>query len=155
MSVGEVEPMMKRRSSHLKHVESIPDDAVAVTEYGPHSFDNLYYSPSTAALYQQYAKRVRFIETGNDEHGKKKKIYVRTKDKQTIYVSMKKLLKQLEALIDTAVESPIEMPKKTRGRKKVQAQVGEITNAKEALAKAKTTKQRGRKITVEPEDIVL
>ena len=184
MSVSEVEsttPTTNKRASHLLHVDAIPDDAIAVTEYGPHEFDNLYYSPSSNALYQQYPKRIRMIETGSDEHGKKKRSYVRSKDKKTIYVSLKKILKQLGLESSAKEESSsedsethdgtkgtskrmkerkkaagngkIEYVKK--GRKKLQTQVGEITNAQTALSAAKATKRKGNSVTVKPEDIKL
>lgn len=179
MSVSEVDvpAATKKHTSHLQHVDAIPDDAIAITTYGQHAFDNLYYSPSTQALYQQYPKRIRLIETGNDEHGKKKRIYVRTKNKQTIYASLKKLLKQLglekaaeesstensEDIKSTAkrmkerkkIASNGEIKYVKKGRKKVQAQVGVITDAQTALSKAKATKHKGGGITVNPEDIVI
>ena len=84
-----------KRTSHLVHVAELPADAVAITKYGKHTFSNLYYSPSTDKLYQRYARRIREIDMSNDEHGKARKIYARSDQKNTTYISKKKLKEEL------------------------------------------------------------
>ena len=90
---------MSTGNSHLVHVEALPEDCLRITEYGKHSFTNLFYSPSTKNLYQQYAKRIRVIETVSSEPGTKKNIYVRSSEGKTLYISNKKLNKIISDLL--------------------------------------------------------
>ncbi|MBR6907132.1 hypothetical protein IKN40_01130 [bacterium] len=167
----------KVRVSHLIHVDSIPEDAIPIKQYGSHSFTNLFYSPHSKSLYQQYKKRIREIPSGNDEHGKARRIYVRTSDGKTIYISMKKIEK-LISNTTTSKDDPIEITKAgdnivgdvadsaddapgkdttkieyVKG-KNTKSQINEIADAKAALAAATTTKgRRGRKPKVTTADI--
>lgn len=164
-----------KRISHLKYATEIPTDAIPIKTYGKHQFENLFYSPSTTSLYQKYEKRIRQIDTGNDEHGKQRKSYVRSAGGKTIYLSVKKLLKQLqnakdskEALTEvkdtlSKVVKEMENENEDKDDSKIRyvkgenkkSQVGVITNAKKALSEAKATKHRSNKVNVNPEDIRL
>ena len=88
--------MKKTNKSHLVHVESLPDDSIKINTYGPHQFDNLYYSPNNAKLYQQYRKRIREIDTGPNRTNRN--IYVRTNKGKTLYVSYRKLNKIIDEI---------------------------------------------------------
>ena len=88
--------------SHLIHVEKLPEDCVKITSYGKHEFDNLFFSPSTYMLYQQYKKRIRQIEIISVK-GRKGNTYVRTNKGVTVYISIKKLKQIIENLCDRSI----------------------------------------------------
>lgn len=176
MESKEVAPESSKRQSHLVTVDKMPEDIVPITSYGKHTFNNLYYSQTNNKLYQQYPKRIREITINSAEHGKKNQPYVRSDKNQTIYLSIKKLMKIIEKLQenpndDKALEElndlklEMEIPKKKKSDAKVdfvkgknmKSQVGVITDAKAAL-KATTTAKRSKrsgKIDVTVEDMKL
>ena len=88
--------MESKHTSHLIHVESLPFDSVPIFEYGKHRFTNLYYSPENKKLYQQYKKRIRMIDT-MDGDKQKKNVYVRTSECKTVYMSTKKMNRNLQS----------------------------------------------------------
>ena len=102
---------MTELKSHLIHVDTLPEDAVKISNYGKHEFDNLFYSPLHKKLYQQYPKRIREIDTAYAEHGIKKNIYVRTNKGKTVYISNRKLKKITDSVgtqsIDNVGATPI------------------------------------------------
>lgn len=81
--------------SHLIHVNELPDDCIKITSYGKHVFDNLFFSPSTYKLYQQYKKRIRQIEIKSAK-GRKGNRYVRSNKGVSVYISIKKLKQIIE-----------------------------------------------------------
>ena len=91
--------METKHTSHLIHVESLPVDSVPIYEYGKHRFTNLYYSPENKKLYQQYKKRIRMIDTMDGEK-QKKNVYVRTSEGKTVYMSTKKMNRNLHVYQD-------------------------------------------------------
>ena len=91
--------METKHTSHLIHVESLPVDSVPIFEYGKHRFTNLYYSPENKKLYQQYKKRIRMIDTMDGEK-QKKNVYVRTSEGKTVYMSTKKMNRNLHVYQD-------------------------------------------------------
>ena len=60
----------RKNTSHLIHVNSIPDNCVQITHYGKHQFDNLYFCKSNNKLYQKFEYRIREIPLF-DENGEK------------------------------------------------------------------------------------
>ena len=88
--------MKSKHTSHLIHVESLPVDSVPIFEYGKHRFTNLYYSPENKKLYQQYKKRIRMIDTMDGDE-QKKNVYVRTSEGKTVYMSTKKMNRNLQS----------------------------------------------------------
>ena len=81
------------RPTHLKYVDTLPDDVRSITNYNNHNFNNLYVSPSTKCLYQQYPNRIRLIEP---KRKNSTVFFVRTPEKITAYISRKKLFKMFE-----------------------------------------------------------
>ena len=82
---------MEAKLTHLKYITELPSDVIEVKHYGKYDFDNVYYSPSTQKLYQKYDKRIREISPSP----KRNSLLIRSSSKKTVYVSMKKLLKEL------------------------------------------------------------
>lgn len=95
-------------TSHLVHVSELPSDSIAISDYGRNHFTNLFYSKATGKLYQRYPRRIREIETANLAHGSTRKIYVRNAEGHTVYISMKKLMKSIEAMPNDE-EHPLEI----------------------------------------------
>ena len=85
----------ENNQSHLIHVKELPEDCVKITSYGKHEFDNLFFSPSTYKLYQQYKKRIRQIEIKSAK-GRKGNTYVRSNKGVSVYISIKKLKQIIE-----------------------------------------------------------
>lgn len=101
--------MESKRTTHLLHVDKLPEDSVQIPKYGKHVFDNLYYSASNNKLYQQYPKRIREIPLESAEHGKLPKVLVRSDKGQTIYISIKKLKKMLSEVDASESDEPLIM----------------------------------------------
>ena len=87
----------ENNQSHLIHVNELPEDCIKITSYGKHEFDNLFFSPSTYKLYQQYKKRIRQIEIKSAK-GRKGNTYVRSNKGVSVYISIKKLKQIIENL---------------------------------------------------------
>ena len=82
---------MEAKLTHLKYIVELPSDVIEVKHYGKYDFDNVYYSPSTQKLYQKYDKRIREISPSP----KRNSLLVRSSSKKTVYISMKKLLNEI------------------------------------------------------------
>lgn len=89
----------RKNSSHLIHVNSIPDNCVQITHYGKHQFDNLYFCKSNNKLYQKFKYRIREIPLF-DENGEKiiSYSYIRTSDKKSVPVAPAKILRICEKI---------------------------------------------------------
>lgn len=87
----------KNNKSHLIHVKELPEDCIEITSYGKHEFDNLFFSPSTYKLYQQYKKRIRQIEIKSAKGRKGNgSAFVRSNKGLAVYISIKKLKQIIE-----------------------------------------------------------
>ena len=82
---------MEAKLTHLKYITELPSDVIEVKKYGKYEFDNVFYSPSTQKLYQKYDKRIREISPSP----KRNSLLIRSSCKKTVYVSMKKLLNEI------------------------------------------------------------
>ena len=82
---------MEAKLTHLKYITELPNDVIEVKKYGKYDFDNVFYSPSTQKLYQKYDKRIREISPSP----KRNSLLIRSSSKKTVYISMKKLLNEI------------------------------------------------------------
>ena len=79
--------MEPNRTNHLIYIETMPENVIKINEYGRHKFDNLFYNPENDELYQQYKNRIRLIA----QSPKRKALLVRSNQKETVYISLRKL----------------------------------------------------------------
>lgn len=87
----------RKNSSHLIHVDSIPENCIQITNYGKYSFDNLFYCKTNNKLYQKFKYRIREIPLF-DEDGEKIISYIRTSDKKSIPIAPRKLMKIIKKI---------------------------------------------------------